>query len=297
MRRIVIGVVALVLGTIAYPTTAGATAPGTRTNLATAMHDEATAYADYTAWATHATETGNTALAALLTVVASQERDEHFAELAEVASLVGSNSRNVRSSTRAEAEEASITYPGFAAQAIVDGDPTTAELFEELAGDEGTHRILLARADRVLCRPGPVPHAPAVDPVTIVEGSAQATGQTLVNVRTAMRGEAFASAKYRLFASAAYASGKSWLGDLFVGLSNVELFEHYAALANRYGLVGTDAVNLARAIAAENGAIAAYTTWSSEAVAVGDGDVASLFAELGGDEVVHRDAFVALVDG
>lgn len=297
MRRIVIGVVALVAAAFACPAPAYATTPTTRANLSTAMTDEATAYADYLAWAAHAAKAGNTGLAYLLTVTADMERNEHFAELADAASLVGNVQGNVVSSMIAEATEANTTYPGFASQALADGDPVTAALFTELAGDEGTHQALLARAYRFICRIGTVPVAPAVDPETIVEGPAQATGQTLVNVRTAMRGEATASAKYRLFATAAYVSGRAWLGRLFTGLSDIELREHYAALANRYGLVGTDTANLAAAIAAENGAIAAYTGWSAEATAAGDGDVAALFTDIRGDEVVHRDAFMALSGG
>jgi len=302
MRRVIAaGVIAVALGAITYPAPASATTPGTYTNLNTAMTDEATAYADYTAWAAHAIGNGDTALADLLTTTANQERGEHFAELAEAASIVGNNVGNVRGSMFAEAEEARVTYPGFAAQATTDGDPVTSALFVELAGDEGTHRNLLAKAYRHLCRIGPSPMPPivdpVVDPVTIVEGPAQATGQTLANVRTAMRGEAYASAKYRLLAHAAYASRKPWLGNLFTALSNVELYEHYAALANQYGLVGTDAENLTDAIAAENGAIASYETWATDATTAGDVDVAELFTEIRGDEVVHRDAFVALSGG
>lgn len=300
MRRIVIGVVAVVAlatAVFALPAPAGATTPGTRANLATAMHDEATAYADYTAWAVHAAGAGNTALASRLVATANMERGEHFAELAEAVSLVEGITGNIRTSMAAEELEANTTYPGFAAQATADGDPVTAALFTELAGDEEMHQERLAQAYRFLMRIGRVPVVPVVAPVAIVEGPARATGQTLANVRTAMRGEAYAAAKYRLFAFAAYGSGKSWLGNLFMALAGVELSEHYAALANRYGLVGTDAVNLAAAIASENGAIAGYTGWSADASTAGDGDIADLFTGIGGDEVVHRDAFVALAGG
>ena len=297
MHRIMAtAVVAVLLGAVVAPAPAGATSPGTTVNLSTAMHDEATAYADYTAWADHATGSGYPELASLLVATANQERGEHFAELASAAWLVGTNTSNVWSSMLAEYTEATNTYPRYATQATADGDVVTSALFTELAGDEASHKSLLAQAYRYLHHMGCAPVPPLPDPVAIVEGPAQATGQTLVNVRAAMRGEAYASAKYRLYADAAYRTGKSWLGNLFVGLSNVELYEHYAALANRYGLVGPVATNLASAIAAEEGAIADYASWSTSATAAGDTAEAALFTEIRGDEIGHRDAFLAMVE-
>lgn len=297
MRRVMgTAVVAVLLGVVVAPAPAGATSPGTKANLSTAMHDEATAYADYTAWADHAADSGHSALASLLVATANQERDEHFSELASAAGLVGDNKSNVRSSMLAEYTESTNTYPGYATQATADGDVVTSALFMELANDEASHKALLAQAYRSLHHIGCAPVPPLPDPVAIVEGPAQATGQTIVNVRAAMRGEAYASAKYRMYADAAYISGKLWLGDLFVGLSNVELYEHYAALANRYGLVGPVAMNLYSAIAAEEGAIASYSAWSTLATADGDTTEAALFTEIRGDEVGHRDAFLAMVE-
>lgn len=286
----------IVVGTVG-PASAYAATSGTTTNALTAMHDEALAFAEYMAWSDHAVSTGDTALAGLLMAVASQERGEHFAELADTFNVIGRNGANVRTAMTGEAEEATTLYPGFAAQATTAGDTAAAAMFTELAGDEGTHRDLLVQAYRALTAGCPHPAPPVVTPVAIVEGPALSSGATLANIGMALRGEAFASARYRLFAQVAYATGKGWLADLFYALSDYEIADHFATLATRYGLVGTDTANLAAAIAAENGAIASYTTFAAEATTAGDMAAAALFTDIGSDEVLHQAAFTAQVGG
>jgi rubrerythrin len=294
--KIAIALAACLLGSFAWPSPASAIAPGTSEAFNAAMHDEATAYADYSAWSDHAADTGKPNLATLLTTTATQERDEHFSELADAAGLVADNASNVQASIAGEAGEAESLYPTFAAQAAARGDRATARMFAELADDEDTHARLLGVAYRALRYGGiwTVPVAPDVNRVRIVETVATVSGQTMANVRQAMIGEAYASAKYRLFARSAYASGNAPLGNLFTGLSDVELREHYAALANRYGLVGSNRSNLWAAISAESGAIMSYARWSSAATTAGDAASSRLLADIMGDEVGHRTAFEAL---
>jgi len=282
---------------LAGPAPTYAATAETNANALTAMHDEAFAFASYTAWSNHAVGTGNTALAGLLMATASQERGEHFGELADMFHVVLGSSTNTLTAMRDEAVEATTLYPGFAAQATTAGDTAAAEMFAELAGDERIHKTLLAQAYRALTVGGRHPSPPAVTPVPIVEGPALSSGATLANIGTALRGEAFASARYRLFGQMSDANGKEWLANLFYALSDYELLDHFAVLANQYGLVGTDVVNLAAAIAAENSAITSYTTFAAEATTAGDTDAAALFTDIGGDEVLHQAAFTAVQSG
>lgn len=276
---------------------AQATTPGTVASAISAMHDEALAYADYQAWAVQADTVPNHDVAILLGLVAVQERGEHFSELAALTNVIGSSPTNLVTTVEDENTEATSIYPGFQAQAIADGDATTAELFAELAIDEASHRTTAMRAYRALCCHDGRPANPVADPVTILQQPAQTSGQTLINVRTAMRGEAYASARYLLFAQQAYSEGRSWVGRLFTALSAVELTEHYAALANRYGLVGAIDANLTAAVAAEDGAIATYASIATAATAAGDTNAAALFADIGTDESAHRTLFADALAG
>jgi rubrerythrin len=296
-RIAAVGIAVLVTIGVIGPTPAYAATAGTVTNALTAMHDEAYAFASYMAWSDHAVGTGDAALAGLLMATASQERGEHFYELADMFDIIAGNATNTRTAMLDEYAEATTLYPGFATQATTDGDSAAAAIFTELSGDEGTHKTLLAQAYRALTVGGRHPTPPTVTPVTIVEGPALSSGATLANIETALRGEAYASARYRLFGQTADANGKQWLANLFFALADYELFDHFAVLANQFGLVGTDAVNLAGAIAAENGAIASYTAFAAQATTAGDTAEAALFTDIGGDEVLHQAAFTAAQSG
>lgn len=288
--------VATLLSTL-FVASAQAATPGTINNAVSAMHDEALAFADYSAWADQADAVGNHNVAVLLDLIAAQERGEHFSELADLTDVVGSAKTNLLTTATDEGAEATSIYPGFQKQATADGDAVTAELFSELASDEATHRSALLKARRALCCHSSRPVSPVADPVTILEQPAQTTGQTLINVRSAMRGEAYASARYLLFAGQAYEVGYPWLGRLYTALASVELTEHYAALANRYGLVGSIRVNLTSAVAAEDGAIATYASIAQQATAAGDTAEAARFVDIGTDESAHRALFAAALAG
>jgi len=281
----------------AIPQVANAGTPGTTEHALAAMHDEAAAYADYQAWSLQADSVGNHNVAVLLSLVAGQERNEHFTELATITKIVGPSQRNLGTASHDESTEATETYPGFQARATSDGDTVTADLFGELAQDEASHKRAIDQALSSLCSHGPRPSDPVVDIVKILQQPAQTGGQTLTNVRTAMRGEAYASARYLAFSQRAYSEGQSWLGRFFAALADVELKEHYAALANRYGLVGSIGENLASAVAAENGAVATYAAISASASGAGDLVAASLFREIGSDELSHLAFFTSALSG
>jgi rubrerythrin len=104
----------------------------------------------------------------------------------------------------------------------------------------------------------------------------------------ALHGEAFAYARYSLFAAAAQERGDERLASLFGGMANVELHEHFAELAELAGLVGTDADNLATALQDENEEIeVTYPEFARRARQRGDEAVARRFEEIVEDERTH----------
>lgn len=116
--------------------------------------------------------------------------------------------------------------------------------------------------------------------------------QTVDNLSTAMRGEAFAYAKYLLYAEHARKSGNKELAELFERTANTERFEHFAEEAHLAGLVGSDADNLKDAIKGESYEIdLMYLEFVGEAMAAGDTVAAARFEEIRHDEMGHRDAF------
>jgi len=118
--------------------------------------------------------------------------------------------------------------------------------------------------------------------------------RTQKNLMSAMQAEAFAYAKYMLFAEHARKNGQLELGDLFEKTAQVERFEHLAEEAKLAGLVGSDAENLINAIEGESYEVETmYKEFAEQAAADGDQAVASRFAEIRGDEMGHRDAYKA----
>jgi rubrerythrin len=116
--------------------------------------------------------------------------------------------------------------------------------------------------------------------------------KTLDDLSTAMRGEAFAYAKYLLYAEHARKSGNKELADLFEKTANTERFEHFAEEAELAGLVGSDAENLRDAIKGESYEIdIMYLEFAGQATAAGDTAAAARFEEIRHDEMGHRDAF------
>ncbi len=121
--------------------------------------------------------------------------------------------------------------------------------------------------------------------------------QTLEDLNTAMRGEAFAHAKYLLFAKHARLEGREELAKLFESAATKEHLEHFAELAKLAGLEGTDADNLRNAIQGETyETTTMYPDFARKAAAAGDKDAAQRFGEIGRDEQKHREAFQAALN-
>lgn len=113
--------------------------------------------------------------------------------------------------------------------------------------------------------------------------------QTELNVRAALQGEAFAHARYLLFAAAARKRGSNELAKLLEGIAEVELQEHFAELAALAGMGGTDVENIREAIRDENlESDWTYPKFADQARAVGDIEVAERFAEIAADEREHE---------
>lgn len=113
--------------------------------------------------------------------------------------------------------------------------------------------------------------------------------QTYENVVVALRREAFAHARYLVFATAARKRGDERLAEMFEGIAAVELQEHFAELAEFVELVGTDADNLRAAIQDENFEVEwKYPQFADQARAAGELEVAERFAEMAEDEREHE---------
>jgi rubrerythrin len=127
---------------------------------------------------------------------------------------------------------------------------------------------------------------------SIASKSGKVSEQTQTNLFTAMHGEAFAFAKYSLFAKQARSNGHEELANLFEDAANTERLEHFAEEAKLAGLVGTDAENLREAIKGESYEVdTMYRDFERDASAAGDDGPAARFEEIRRDEMKHRDAF------
>lgn len=112
------------------------------------------------------------------------------------------------------------------------------------------------------------------------------------NLLEAMRGEAFAYAKYKLFAKQARESGHFEVADLFDRTADQEFFEHFTEEAELVGLVGTDEQDINDAITGESFEVdTMYRKFAEEASADGDTQVAHRFEEIRHDETAHQLAF------
>lgn len=119
-----------------------------------------------------------------------------------------------------------------------------------------------------------------------------AADSTKTNALTAMHGEAFAYAKYTAFSGAAARSGSPSIAQLFNRTASVELNEHFADEAIVAELVGSDASNLAAAVAGETyEATTMYPAFAAQATADGCTAAAELFTEIAADEAGHAAAF------
>ena len=112
------------------------------------------------------------------------------------------------------------------------------------------------------------------------------------NLMEAMRGEAFAFAKYKLFAKQARKNGDNELADIFDKTAEQEYLEHFVEQADLLQLVGTDEQDVTNAIAGESFEVdTLYKQFAEEAREDGDEQVAHRFEEIRRDEAFHQLAF------
>ncbi|HSK45095.1 MAG TPA: ferritin family protein [Candidatus Binatia bacterium] len=118
------------------------------------------------------------------------------------------------------------------------------------------------------------------------------SARSRTNLLEAMRGEAFASAKYKLFARHARANGDTELADLFDKTADQEYMEHFTEQADLLELVGSDEQDVTDAIAGESFEVdTLYKRFAEEAREDGDEQVAHRFEEIRRDEAFHQLAF------
>jgi rubrerythrin len=121
--------------------------------------------------------------------------------------------------------------------------------------------------------------------------------QTYENVAAALRREAFAHARYLLFAAAARNRGEERLASMFEGIASAELREHFAELAELADLIGTDSDNVRTAIRDENFEVEwKYPQFADQARAAGELVVAERFAEMAEDEREHEKTLEAALE-
>lgn len=129
------------------------------------------------------------------------------------------------------------------------------------------------------------------------ENTAVLHQETTDSLSSAMHGEAFAFAKYMLYAEHARQTDHPELADLFSKNAHTERFEHFAEEAKLAGLVKSDEENLRDAIQGETYEFEhMYPDFASKAKAAGDTSAADRFLEIRKDEGSHRDGFQAALD-
>ena len=122
--------------------------------------------------------------------------------------------------------------------------------------------------------------------------------KTRENLFASLRGEAFAHAKYVLYAKQARRNGHDALAELFERTAEVELHEHFKEEADLVGLLGSDADNLRDAISGEAYEVETmYREFAAQADAVGETAAAKRFTEVRSDELKHRQLFEAALVG
>jgi rubrerythrin len=132
---------------------------------------------------------------------------------------------------------------------------------------------------------------------TTADTRSKMSPKTQENLQTAMHGEAFAFAKYMLYAQHARTTRHPELAKLFEDAAQTERFQHFAEEAELVGLVGSDADNLKDAIKGESYEVSTmYLEFANQAKTAGDNEAADRFEEIRHDEMGHRDAFQAALE-
>ncbi|GAA3373111.1 hypothetical protein GCM10020367_31740 [Streptomyces sannanensis] len=295
---------ALALATSAEPhqathAAARALRPQTLADLTTTMQGEGFAHAAYSLYGTQADREAHPAVGRLFRDTARTELNEHLHQAATLAGVVGTNAANLRQAINGETYEHQVMYRRFADQARRDGDLNAAELFTEIAADEGRHRDAFRAALAVVTTGhGTIPAPPKADVVSVPAGLPKVkAARTKANLDTAMHGEGLAYAKYMLFAARAKQTGNLALARLWEGTAGVELHEHFAGEAVLAGLVRTTRENLRKAVAGErNEATTLYPGFAKRATAAGDPVAARYFRDTAADEARHATAFQQALD-
>ncbi|MFB9350753.1 ferritin family protein [Streptomyces heliomycini] len=271
----------------------------TLADLDTALHGEALAHASYLLFAAEADRQGHQDVGRLFRATARTELHEHLHEAAALAGTVGTNAANLRQAIDGETYEHQVMYRNFADQARKDGDLEAADLFSEIAADEGRHRDAFRTALTALTTGhGTVPAPPKADVVPVPAGPPKVkAARTKANLDTAMHGEALAHAKYMLFAAHARQTGHPALARLWEGTAEIELREHLAGEAVLAGLVRGTAENLRTAVTGErHEATVMYPEFAERAAALGDTAAARFFRDTAADEARHAAAFQKALD-
>jgi rubrerythrin len=107
------------------------------------------------------------------------------------------------------------------------------------------------------------------------------------DLSAAMHRDAFAFAKYSLYAKQARETGDAELAELFERTANAERFEHFGKEAQLAGMTGSNIENLRNAIQSEVDDVVKHAS------AREDKAVADLLEQIRHDEVKHREAFKA----
>ena len=286
---------ALMVGCTSHPRPPASAplADSTRANALSAMHGEALAHAKYLAYAVQARQAGRAQAAQQFTTAAQTEHMDHFAREADLIGLGGDIGANLRDAISGETNETTSMYPGFAKQASADNDPAAASAFTQIGADEARHLKDFQTALNAVTNPGggasvPVGTNPAA--VAITAGPPRSSGTTLANLRTAMRGEAFAYAKYMRYADQARRDGNTAVAQLFTNTANGEVNEHFPPLATLAGLVSPDTnTNLTDAINGEqHEADVMYPDYARQAEQAGNPQADKLFREIASDEKAHQ---------
>ncbi|WP_169945343.1 ferritin family protein [Microbispora sp. H11081] len=270
--------------------------PSTRANVTKSMKGEALANVTYRAYAKQADRENLPDVAELYRRTAHTELREHLTEQAKAIGLVGDNAANLRDSIDGETYEATKMYRKFAEQARADGEKEAARLFSEVGKDEAKHREKFLQAQKAITDPSSgekIPTDVRAKPVKIEAGPPKVSSpRTLKNLRAAMKGEAFAYAKYTLYGDRARETGQPRLARLFHRTAAVERTEHFAEHANLAGAVRDTGTNLCATIKGETReGKRMYPDYARQASAAGDKEVAKVLDDTGKDELKHAKAF------